>query len=351
MKKTTRQFDKTAFYYRMAALGAGCGLCFHSGVIIINRNTNKNNGLANGLVLAGNSLGTIIVAQLMGQLFDLFHFEKAVLILGICTFIQIPSSFLYFYPSKIAIKEDKKEKLGIQAPWWHKILNKNLMNDPRYYLLCVSQCLNAAAFTTATSYLPRYLSKTEELRMDNVDVANVISAIQVSDLIARFIIPAASDQFPGYRWLFYSSGVIGAGGTIFGLVATADPIWVYTTCIIFGIWSAAFIGSWNSLVKDTIGCEGFGTLYAHSLFYSGFAAMGGTPLIVKLGGAPGYGNNGRILQICGCLLMLAAVPVLFLKFSGLTRPRDKLEGSMKDICTKESVQEIDTAMEKEERNA
>ena len=100
----------------MAALGAGCGLCFHSGVIIINRNTNKNNGLANGLVLAGNSLGTIIVAQLMGQLFDLFHFEKAVLILGICTFIQIPSSFLYFYPSKLAIEEDKKDKLGINKP-------------------------------------------------------------------------------------------------------------------------------------------------------------------------------------------------------------------------------------------
>ena len=79
--------------------------------------------------------------------------------------------------------------------------------------------------------------------------------------------------------------------------------------------------------------------------------MGGTPLIVKLGGAPGYGNNGRILQICGCLLMLAAVPVLFLKFAGLTRPRDKLEGSMKDNCTKETVQEIDPKTEQEEYNA
>ena len=152
----------------MADMGAGCGFCFHSGVLIINRNTNKNNGLANGLVLAGNSLGTIIVAQLMGQLFDLYNFEKAVLILGVCTFIQVPSAFLYFYPSKIALEEDRKHKESSDSPkWWHKILNKDLLNDPRYYLLCLSQCLNAIGFTTATSYLPRHLSKHDGLEMNN----------------------------------------------------------------------------------------------------------------------------------------------------------------------------------------
>ena len=335
-------------FYRMAGMGAGCGLCFHSGVLIINRNTNKNNGLANGLVLAGNSLGTIIVAQLMGRLFDVYHFDTAVLILGICTFIQIPSAFLYFYPSKIALEEDRKRNESCVAPkWWYKILNKGLLYDPRYYLLCLSQCLNAIGFTTATSYLPRHLSKMEGLEMDNTQVANVISAIQIADLLARFIIPAASDQFPGFRWLFYSAGLIGAGGTVFGVVATSEQIWVYTTCIIFGIWSAAFIGSWNSLVKDTIGSDGFGTLYAHSLFYSGFAALGGTPLIVKLGGQVEHGSNARILQICGCLLILAAIPVFFLKIARLTEPQDVAKLNERNSSTKEKSEE--TTEEKLER--
>ena len=326
--------------FRMAGMGAGCGFCFHSGVLIINRNTNRNNGLANGLVLAGNSLGTIIVAQLMGQLFDIFHFEKAVLILGVCTFIQIPSAFLYFHPSKVALEEDRKRKESNNAPkWWHKILNKELLNDPRYYLLCLSQCFNAIGFTTATSYLPRHLSKMEGLQMDNTQVANVISAIQIADLVARFTIPAASDQFPGFRWLFYTAGLLGAGGTIFGIVATSEQHWVYATCIIFGVWSAAFIGSWNSLVKDTIGGEGFGTLYAHSLFFSGFAALGGTPLIVQLGGNDGFGNNARILQICGCLLILGAVPILFLKFAKLTEPKDSAKEIEMTTSTKEKSEE------------
>ena len=332
----------------MAGMGAGCGFCFHSGVLIINRNSNRNNGLANGLVLAGNSLGTIIVAQLMGQLFDLYHFDKAILILGLCTFIQVPSALLYFYPSKKALDEDQKQKKKSLTPWWDKVLNKELLNDPRYYLLCLSQCLNAAAYTTTTTYLPRHLSKVEGLEMDNGDVANVISAIQVADLIARFVIPAASDQFPGFRWLFYSAGVIGAGSTIFGIVATVDQVWVYTTCIIFGVWSASFIGSWNSLVKDTVGNDGFGTLYAHSLFYSGFAALGGTPLIVKIGGNQGFGNNGRILQICGCLLILAAIPILFLKASGLTTPKDTILVKENKIILEDKTYEIVEDIEKSE---
>ena len=324
----------------MAGMGAGCGFCFHSGVLIINRNTNRNNGLANGLVLAGNSLGTIIVAQLMGQLFDLYKFDKAVLILGICTFIQIPSAFLYFYPSKVALEEDRKRNQSSNAPkLWHKILSKELFNDPRYYLLCLSQCLNAIGFTTATSYLPRHLSKMEQLKMNNSQVANVISAIQIADLVARFTIPAASDQFPGCRWLFYSAGLVGAGGTIIGIVATSEQHWVYATCIIFGVWSAAFIGSWNSLVKDTIGGDAFGTLYAHSLFYSGFAALGGTPLIVYLGGQEGYGNNARILQLCGILLILAAVPVFLLKWAKLTEPNDQGKEKERKSSRKEKSEE------------
>ena len=182
--------------------------------------------------------------------------------------------------------------------------------------------------------------------MDNASVANVISAIQIADLVARFIIPAASDHFPGFRWLFYSAGLIGSGATLFGVVVTSQHIWVYTTCIIFGVWSAAFIGSWNSLVKDTIGAEGFGTLYAHSLFYSGFAALGGTPLIVKIGGDEISGNNARILQICGCLLILAAIPVLFLRIAGLTKPNDTTQGKEGDICLKDISEETREDVEK-----
>ena len=131
----------------------------------------------------------------------------------------------------------------------------------------------------------------------------------------------------------------GAGGTIFGIVATSEQHWVYATCIIFGVWSAAFIGSWNSLVKDTIGGEYFGTLYAHSLFFSGLAALGGTPLIVQLGGNDGFGNNARILQICGCLLILGAIPVLFLKFAKLTEPKDSLKDIEMTTSTKEKSEE------------
>ena len=70
-------------------------------------------------------------------------------------------------------------------------------------------------------------------------------------------------------------------------------------------------------------------------FSCGFAALGGTPLIVYLGGDEQSGKNARSLQLCGCLLVLAAIPVLFLKVFRLTTPKDTVHKKETNISLKE----------------
>ncbi len=80
----------------------------------------------------------------------------------------------------------------------------------------------------------------------------------------------------------YCAGVIGTGVTMSLLPYATDGISIYAVCAVSGVFSACFIGIWNSLIKDEVGNVNFYTVYSHSLGICGIVQFLVTILVVFL---------------------------------------------------------------------
>ena len=61
----------------------------------------------------------------------------------------------------------------------------------------------------------------------------------------------------------YIGGVIGTGMTMAFLPYATTTSGIYSVCAVSGIFSACFIGIWNSLIKDEVGNANFYVVYSH----------------------------------------------------------------------------------------
>jgi len=86
---------------------------------------------------------------------------------------------------------------------------------------------------------------------------------------------------------------------------------IYSVCAVSGIFSACFIGIWNSLIKDEVGSANFYVVYSHSLCVCGFVQFLVTILVVFLVQAdPGTEQDyGELLIIFGSIMSMAAIPI------------------------------------------
>jgi len=92
-------------------LGLGCALNFHSGIKLVNHLTSRNNGFANGVSQAGNTLGAIAVSFSIAGYFSNLDFKMSLLALGSSLILLIPISSCFYWPSKFLAKDPTfKEK-------------------------------------------------------------------------------------------------------------------------------------------------------------------------------------------------------------------------------------------------
>ena len=88
---------------------------------------------------------------------------------------------------------------------------------------------------------------------------------------------------------------------------------IYTVCAVSGVFSACFIGIWNSLVKDEVGSANFYVVYSHSLAVCGVVQFLVTILVVFLvqsGSSGGQQQSyGDLLVIFGSIMSMAAIPI------------------------------------------
>ena len=134
----------------------------------------------------------------------------------------------------------------------------------------------------------------------------------------------------------YIVGVIGTGMTMALLPYATSTTAIYTVCAVSGIFSACFIGIWNSLVKDEVGSANFYVVYSHSLGVCGVVQFLVTILVVFLvqsGSSGGQQNYGDLLVIFGSIMSMAAIPIFGILICngvssnyGVDPSQDKLSG-------------------------
>ena len=139
-------------------LGLGCALNFHSGVKLVNALTSRNNGFANGVSQAGNTVGAIAVSFAVAGYFSSLDFKMSLIALGVSLTILIPISAFFYWPNKFlkadpTVFETKDEIKAAEGA----IGDKPIYKSYKYYAFMISQTLNAVGFLNFTTYLAAHL--------------------------------------------------------------------------------------------------------------------------------------------------------------------------------------------------
>ena len=92
-------------------MGIGCALGYHTGVQMLNKIVvNRKNATFNGLSLAGNTVGAILVFHFISQLLENQPYENSLVIMTGCIFgISMIFSFLYLVPQRHISHHMEKE--------------------------------------------------------------------------------------------------------------------------------------------------------------------------------------------------------------------------------------------------
>ena len=100
--------------------------------------------------------------------------------------------------------------------------------------------------------------------------------------LVNYYLTGFKNHFFSSQPYIYCAGVIGTGVTMSLLPFATNGISIYAVCAVSGVFSACFIGIWNSLIKDEVGNVNFYTVYSHSLGVCGIVQFLVTILVVFL---------------------------------------------------------------------
>ena len=224
-------------------LGIGCGFQYHTGVSMLNLLVkSKKNACSDGFSLAGNTLGAIIVFFSLAAPFQYYDYANTLFYFSICTgAILFGFSLLYLIPQRFLIAyadEDLKNEIKA-GKWYANLWNPEVFSNPAYYLLTLSQCLNAIGFLNLTTFLNIHLSKV--MHYTDVKIAGILTTLQVCDMLGRIFVPLLADilyqRFAYTRHVIYCIGVIGTGSCMIFLDQIQTDLECYTICAAIGTFS------------------------------------------------------------------------------------------------------------------
>ena len=175
-------------------LGLGCALNFHSGVKLVNHLTSRNNGFANGISQAGNTMGAIAVSFAVAGYFSSMDFKMSLIALGLSLLILIPISASFYWPNKF-LNQDPT----FQAKPEISSVNKanSVYYSHKYYFFIISPTLNAVGFLNFTTYLAAHLDQANG--WSDLQAASAYAVNQSVDFFTRLVVPMLSDQSPKLR--------------------------------------------------------------------------------------------------------------------------------------------------------
>ena len=202
----------------------------------------KKNACSNGISLAGNTLGAIIVFFSLAAPFQYYDYADTLFYFSIGTgAILFGFSLLYLIPQRFLIAyadEDLKNEIK-GGKWYENLWNPEVFSNPAYYLLTLSQCLNAIGFLNLTTFLNVHLSKV--MQYTDVEIATILAILQLCDMFGRIFVPWLADilyqKYAYTRHFIYCIGVIGTGACMICLDQIQTDFQCYLICALIGTFS------------------------------------------------------------------------------------------------------------------
>lgn len=154
-------------------------------------------------------------------------------------------------------------------------LLKQLMNDPVFIILLISNATTAIGYTNFTILLPAYAIT---LGYDKSISSYLLSIVAAFDLIGRIGGSSLSDWLTMDKKYYYIGGLL-VSGVILSILPFAST---YTSlavhCAIFGLSSGIFVGITAVTMVDLLGEDKLTASYGISLFVNGLLQLIGPPI-------------------------------------------------------------------------
>lgn len=170
-------------------------------------------------------------------------------------------------------KKRSKEDDSKKEP--SKYFDVNLLKDPIYLVILISNCTCAISYTNFIILVPSY---AKECGFDKSLGAYLLSIISALDLVGRIGGSALSDLVSTPKRYFFIFGLLlsGISLSLIPLVSSYSAISAF--CSIFGLASGINVGVTALVMTEMLGTERLMSSYGISLFVNGILQLIGPPI-------------------------------------------------------------------------
>ncbi|XP_072947055.1 uncharacterized protein hrm isoform X2 [Epargyreus clarus] len=218
----------------------------------------------------------------------------------------------------------KKEDDAKKEP--SKYFDVQLLKDPIYLVILISNCTCAISYTNFIILVPAY---AQECGFDSTLGAYLLSIISALDLVGRIGGSALSDIVTTPKRYFFITGLLLSGISLALLPSVSSYLGVSAFCSVFGLASGINVGVCALVMTEMLGAERLMSSYGISLFMNGILQLIGPPIC---GAWYEYTNSYKSLIVTlGFILMMGASLWCFVP---LIHRRRKRAENMKEVDVK-----------------
>lgn len=156
-----------------------------------------------------------------------------------------------------------------------KYFDIELLKDPIYLVILISNCTCAISYTNFIILVPSY---AQECGFDKSLGAYLLSIISAFDLVGRIGGSALSDVVSTPKRYFFIIGLLLSGISLAVLPSVKSYAAISAFCSIFGIASGINVGVTALVMTEMLGTERLMSSYGISLFVNGILQLIGPPV-------------------------------------------------------------------------
>ncbi|CAG4974117.1 unnamed protein product [Colias eurytheme] len=157
----------------------------------------------------------------------------------------------------------------------NKYFDVQLLKDPIYLVILISNCTCAISYTNFIILVPSY---AKECGFDKTLGAYLLSIISALDLVGRIGGSALSDIVSTPKRYFFITGLLFSGISLSMIPLVSSYSAISAFCCVFGIASGINVGVTALVMTEMLGTERLMSSYGISLFVNGILQLIGPPI-------------------------------------------------------------------------